>query len=135
MKYDQTEPRTATFKIVAPEPQPPQEVKFVIKAPEPQPPQEISFKFVKAPSREPEKFTFKKEATPQPPEPERMTRRDFLQTWGFLQTLKDELEAKARAAASGGAELGPQVAGDYLKMCAEISAMQEKIDREAAARE
>ena len=66
---------------------------------------------------------------------ERMTRNDFLQTWGFLQALKDELERKARTAAAKGTEQGASIAADYLKTCAEITAMQTKIDREAAALE
>lgn len=109
------------------------QIKLIIQEPEPEKPRELHLKFAEQKPQPAQKITFKR--AEQPAEPERMTRKDFLETWGFLQTLKDELEAKAKAAASGGAELGPQVAGDYLKMCAEISAMQEKISREAEARE
>lgn len=61
-----------------------------------------------------------------------MTKQDYLTTWGYLQMLKDRLDQDAKKAAASDNENGRAVAGDYLKMYAEISAMQEKIDREGA---
>lgn len=59
-----------------------------------------------------------------------MTKQDYLTTWGYLQMLKDRLNQDAKKAAASDSENGKAVAGDYLKMYAEISAMQEKIDCE-----
>ena len=61
-----------------------------------------------------------------------MTKQDYLTTWGYLQMLKDHLDRDAKKAAASGSENGGAVAADYLKMYTEISAMQEKIDREGA---
>lgn len=58
------------------------------------------------------------------------SRADALTTWGMLQTLKDILEGKAKAAAGQGGANGPQVAGRYLKTCAEISDIQSRICKE-----
>ena len=61
-----------------------------------------------------------------------MTKQDYLTTWGYLQILKDRLDQDAKRVAAAGGENSAAVAADYLKMYAEISAMQEKIDREGA---
>lgn len=59
-----------------------------------------------------------------------MDRKDFLTIWGYLQTLKDILDQKAKDVASKGGDTNAQIAGRYLQTCAEISAMQAKIDDE-----
>lgn len=59
-----------------------------------------------------------------------MEKKDYLTTWGYLQTLKDILEQKARDVAARGGDANEQIAGRYLKECSEIRAMQEKIDKE-----
>lgn len=59
-----------------------------------------------------------------------MEKKDFLETWGHLQTLKDILEQKARDVAARGGDDNALIAGRYLKQCSEIRAMQEKIDKE-----
>lgn len=56
-----------------------------------------------------------------------ISRSDSLATWGFLQTLKDILEQKARDASARSGDIGPQVAGSYLKTCEEISALQNRL--------
>lgn len=58
-----------------------------------------------------------------------MEKKDFLETWGYLQTLKDILEQKARDAAAKGEANGDQTAGWYLRECSKIREMQEKIDK------
>lgn len=62
-----------------------------------------------------------------------MTKKDYLETWGYLQALKDIYESKARDAAARGDDTGRKLAGDYMKHSAEISAMQRKINDEAEA--
>lgn len=59
-----------------------------------------------------------------------MDKPDFLETWGYLQTLKDILEQKAKAALAKGDTNSDQIAGRYLRECSKIRAMQEKIDKE-----
>ena len=59
-----------------------------------------------------------------------MEKKDYLETWGYLQTLKDILEQKAKDVAAKGGEANEQIAGRYLKECSAIRAMQEKIDKE-----
>lgn len=59
-----------------------------------------------------------------------ISRADSLAAWGFLQTLKDILEQRARDASVQGGDIGPQVADSYLKTCAEISALQNRLCRE-----
>lgn len=58
-----------------------------------------------------------------------MTKQDYLTTWGYLQMLKDRLDQDAKRVAAAGGENSAAVAADYLKMYAEISAMQKKIDQ------
>lgn len=67
--------------------------------------------------------------------PDYMTRQEFLEAWGYLQALKDMLEEKARTAAASNAATAQTVAGDYLKTCAEITTLQEKITKEADSRQ
>lgn len=59
-----------------------------------------------------------------------LTRKDFLQLWGYLQCLKDIYEDKSRDAAQRGDTIGDKLTADYMKMCVEITAMQQKINRE-----
>lgn len=59
-----------------------------------------------------------------------MGKKDYLEIWGYLQTLKDILEQKARDVSARGGDANAQIAGRYLKKCSEIRAMQEKIDKE-----
>ena len=59
-----------------------------------------------------------------------MEKKDYLTTWGYLQTLKDILKQKARDVSARGGDANAQIAGQYLKECSEIRAMQEKIDKE-----
>ncbi len=63
-----------------------------------------------------------------------MDRKGFLTTWGYLQTLKDILGQKAKDVASKGGNANAQINGRYLQTCAEISAMQAKIDDEVEAK-
>lgn len=61
-----------------------------------------------------------------------MTAKDYLEVWGYLQTLKDILEEKAkRAAELEDKDRGVKLAGGYMQTCAQISAMQHKISAEA----
>lgn len=65
-----------------------------------------------------------------------MNKKDYLETWGYLQTLKDILEQNAREAADlGDKDLGIKLAGGYMQTCAKISAMQRKINDETEAAE
>ena len=59
-----------------------------------------------------------------------MERKDYLTTWGYLQTLKDSLEQKARDVSAKSGDDNALIAGRYLKERPEIRAMQEKIDKE-----
>lgn len=61
-----------------------------------------------------------------------MEKKEYLIIWGYLQTLKDIFEQRAKDTAAKGDGASQQNAGWYLKECAEIRAMQEKIDREVA---
>lgn len=65
------------------------------------------------------------------PEPGGLEKKDLLQVWGYLQALKDIYEGKARDAAQRGDATGDKLTTDYMKMGAEISTMQQKINREA----
>lgn len=60
-----------------------------------------------------------------------LTRKDLLQLWGYLQSLKDIYEGKARDAAQRGDAIGDKLTADYMKMGAEITTMQQKLNREA----
>ncbi len=60
-----------------------------------------------------------------------LTKKDLLTVWGLLQSLKDIYENKAREAAARPDALGERLAGDYMKMAAEIMPLQAKIDKEA----
>ena len=64
-----------------------------------------------------------------------MTQKDLLEVWGYLQALKDIFEGKARDATQRGDTIGDKLAGDYLREAVRITALQGKIDREAAALE
>ena len=59
-----------------------------------------------------------------------MDKKDYLTIWGYLQTLKDILEQKAKDVAARGGDDSALIAGRYLKERSDIRAMQEKIDRE-----
>ncbi len=59
-----------------------------------------------------------------------LTKKDLLTVWGLLQSLKDIYENKAREAASRPDALGERLAGDYLKIAAEITPLQAKINKE-----
>lgn len=69
------------------------------------------------------------------PPPDVMTKRDYLITWGYLQTLKDVFENRARDAAARGDEIGRNLTADYMKQSAEITSMQGKIDSKAQSME
>ncbi len=60
-----------------------------------------------------------------------LTRKDLLQLWGYLQCLKDIYEGKARDAAQRGGTIGDKLTADYMKKGAEITTMQQKINKEA----
>jgi len=61
-----------------------------------------------------------------------MTQKDYLKAWGYLQTLKDIFEEKAKEAAEPeDKDRGAGVTGSYTQTCAQISAMQRKINEEA----
>lgn len=60
----------------------------------------------------------------------KLTRKDFLQLWGYLQCLKDIYEGKSRDAAQREDTVGDKLTADYMKMCVEITTMQQKINRE-----
>ena len=61
-----------------------------------------------------------------------MTKRDYLETWGFMELLKTTLNDKAKAAAQRGDD---RAAGGYLRDCDKITALKKKIDAEAEAME
>lgn len=58
-----------------------------------------------------------------------MEKKDYLKTWGYLQTLKDILEQKAKDVAAKGGDTNALAAGRYLQECSDIRAMQEKINK------
>ena len=60
-----------------------------------------------------------------------MTKKDYLAAWGFLQSLKDIFDGKARDAAQRADDIGKTLAADYSKQAAEIHALQKKIQQEA----
>lgn len=64
-----------------------------------------------------------------------MTRKDLLTVWGYLQSLKDIYERKAKEASQRGDDLGRELTASYMKYAAEITTMQGKIDKEANKRE
>lgn len=59
-----------------------------------------------------------------------MDEKDYRTIWGYLQTIKDNLEQKARDVAARGRDANAQIAGRYQKECSDIRAMQEKIGKE-----
>ncbi len=59
-----------------------------------------------------------------------MEKKDYLTIWGYLRTLKDILEEKAKDVAARGGDDNALIVGRYLKECSGIRAMQEKIDKE-----
>lgn len=63
-----------------------------------------------------------------------MNRKDYLETWGYLQALKDIYEEKARSAVARGDYTGDKLARDYVRMAADITAMQHKINTESETR-
>ena len=64
-----------------------------------------------------------------------MTRKDLLTVWGYLQSLKDIYERKAKEATQRGDDLARELTASYMKYAAEITTMQGKIDKEANKRE
>lgn len=60
-----------------------------------------------------------------------LTRQDLLQVWGYLQTLKDIFEKKARDTAKCGDNIGDKLTADYMKEITAISTMQQKLSKEA----
>ena len=60
-----------------------------------------------------------------------MTKKDYLETWGFLQALKDIIDGKAKAAAQRTDETSKTLAADYTRQAAEIHALQKKIQQAA----
>lgn len=58
------------------------------------------------------------------------SRSDALATWGILQAFKDDLEKRAKNAANQGGEFSSHVAAGYLKTCAEITALQNRLCKE-----
>ena len=59
------------------------------------------------------------------------TKKELMTVWGYLQSLKDIYEGKAKEAASRSDYQGARLAGDWMKLAAEIMPLQEKISREA----
>ncbi len=59
-----------------------------------------------------------------------LTKKELLTVWGFLQTLKDIFESKARDVAGRSDSLGAYLVYDYMKKAAEITSLQAKIDNE-----
>ncbi len=59
-----------------------------------------------------------------------LTQKDLLTIWGLLQSLKDIYENKAREAAARPDALRERLAGDYMKIAAEITPLQAKINKE-----
>lgn len=80
-------------------------------------------------------FTLENPPVTDRPIPATMTKRDYLITWGFLQSLKDVSESKARDAAKRGDKIGDKLTADYMKQAAEITTMQGKIDSIAQSME
>lgn len=62
------------------------------------------------------------------------TKKELLTIWGYLQCLKDIYESKARESAAEPDAMGAKLAGDWMKMAAEIVPLQEKINKEAEIR-
>jgi len=60
-----------------------------------------------------------------------LSRQDLLQLWGYLQSLKDIYESKAKDAAQRGDSIGNNLTDVYMKMGAEITTMQQELNREA----
>lgn len=59
------------------------------------------------------------------------TQKELLTIWGCLQCLKDIYEGKARESVARPDVMGAKLAGDWMKMAAEIVPLQEKINKEA----
>ncbi len=59
-----------------------------------------------------------------------MEKKNYLIIGGYLQTLEDILEQKARDVAARGGDANALIAGRYLKECSEIRTMQEKTNKE-----
>lgn len=60
-----------------------------------------------------------------------LTGQDLLQIWGYLQTLKDVFEKKARDTAQRGDTIGDKLTADYMKEITAINTMQKKLSKEA----
>lgn len=67
---------------------------------------------------------------PQTP-PDNMTRKDYLELWGYLGILIDHFEGKAKETAQRGDEIGDKLTGDYLRQAAATRTMQEKVNTRA----
>lgn len=57
-----------------------------------------------------------------------MTRKDFLTVWGYMETLKNIQEQKARDTATRDDDIGRNLTADYMKQSAEVRAMQDKLN-------
>ncbi len=60
-----------------------------------------------------------------------LTRKDYLELWGYLEILKTNFETKARDTAQRGDDLGDKLTGDYLRQAQADRAMQEKVNTKA----
>lgn len=63
-----------------------------------------------------------------------LTRHDLLTVWGYMETLKNIFTDKAKDAAQRGDAIGDKLTSDYMRMGAEISALQSKLNTEAENR-
>jgi len=60
-----------------------------------------------------------------------LTKKELLTVWGYLQSLKDIYENKARETATRSDATRAKLAGDWMKMAGEITALQHRINEEA----
>lgn len=60
-----------------------------------------------------------------------LTRKDYLEIWGYLEILKTEFEAKAKAAAQRGDDIGDKLTGDHLRQAESVRSMQKKVNERA----
>lgn len=57
-----------------------------------------------------------------------LTRKDYLEIWGYLEILKTEFEDKAKTTAQRGDEMGDRLTGDWIRQATAIRTMQNKVD-------
>ena len=66
---------------------------------------------------------------------DKLTRKDLLEAWGFLDVLSGFYRAKATAAAERKDTTGDKLTANYIRRVSEITALQRKITAETDGRE